>query len=188
MAKKSPTHPPAPGKGPALQGLRVFVSYPRGGGAHTWAEQVHADLSTRGAVVSRDEQAVAEGDADWVARIREGLERADVVACVVGAESDACRWQQREMLRADQLALPVVAFRTAAVALPFYMIEKQPVELRDARAPAASFEMLARALARAPSRLAMIIGGTASTSARRRATPARARLPRRAAAWQPVGP
>ena len=84
---------------------------------------MHADLEMRGAEVWRDEREVAEGDDDWYARIREGLVGTDVVICIVGVESDGCRWQQDEMLFADQLALPVVAFRTATITLPLYRIE-----------------------------------------------------------------
>lgn len=89
---------------PGLQGLRVFVSYPRGGPTHTWAEHVHADLAARGATVWRDEHGIADGDDYWYARIRDTLERADAVVGMFGTDSAACRWQQREMLRADQLA------------------------------------------------------------------------------------
>ena len=53
------------------------------------------------------------------------------------------------MLSADRLALPVVVFRTASVALPTYVIEKQPVELRDTAAPQACLARLASALAQA---------------------------------------
>jgi hypothetical protein len=152
MARLASTPPASPGGNAALPGLRVFISYPRGGATHSWAEQLHADLEQRGATVWRDASGIAEGDDDWYTRIREGLERADVVACVVGADSEGSGWQQREMLRADQLALPIVAFKTAAGALPFYIIEKQPVVLRDARAPGPSFDALAQALARAAAR------------------------------------
>ena len=75
-------------------------------------------------------------DADWYARIRDALERADAVVGVFGTESAACRWQQREMLRADRLTLPVLAFAIGATPLPMYVIEKQPVALRDPRDPA----------------------------------------------------
>ena len=83
-----------------------------------------------------------------MARIREGLEHAVVVG-VVGTDTDASRWQQREMLHADYVGLPAVAFRIQTVALPIYMNNLQPVELRDPLAPSASFETLARALVRA---------------------------------------
>ena len=140
--------PPAPDdQGPT--GLRVFISYPRGGSTHSWAEQVHADLAARGAQVWRDEQRIREGDDDWYARIQQGLASAQVVACIVGPDSEASRWQKREMLSADRLALPVVVFRTAPVALPTYVIERQPVELRDAAAPQACLTRLAFALAQA---------------------------------------
>jgi hypothetical protein len=138
--------PPPP---PDLTGCRVFISYPRGGLAHTWAERVHDDLRARGARVWRDEADVAQGDPDWLARIEEGLTRADLVACIVGPESEGCRWQQREMLWADRVALPVVAARTAEVDLPFYLIEKQPVELRETDEGASALDSLALALARA---------------------------------------
>ena len=142
------TQPPAPSD-PGLQGVVVFISYPRGGASHGWAERVHADLAARGARVWRDEQRISEGDDDWYARIQQGLASAQVVACIVGADSEASRWQQREMLSADRLALPVVVFRTTPVALPTYVIEKQPVELRDAAAPQACLARLASALAAA---------------------------------------
>lgn len=147
----------------ALQGLRIFISYPRGGAAHGHAESVHGDLEKRGALVWRDERSIAEGDDDWYARIRDGLERADAVACVVGAESEGCRWQQREMLLADKLALPVVALRTAPVTLPFYMIEKQPVELNAVHA-VASLETLAQALHQAVSSRVRPAHGTISAA------------------------
>lgn len=141
--------PPPALDDPGLNGLRVFISYPRGGATHSWAEQVHTDLATRGARVWRDEQHISEGDDDWYARIQQGLASAQVVACIVGADSQASRWQQREMLSADRLALPVVVLRTAPVPLPVYVIEKQPVELRDTAAPQACLARLAFALAQA---------------------------------------
>ena len=165
MADNPPTHPAQPDTGAVLPGLRVFISYPRGGATHTWAEKVHADLERRGALVWRDEHGIAEGDENWYARIRDGLERADAVACIVGADSEGSRWQQREMLRADNLGLPVVVFRTAAVTLPFHVIEKQPVELRDASAPAPSFETLAQALALAAPRKTLRSSKTTPTEA-----------------------
>ncbi len=104
-----PPKPAAPRRPGDLPGLRAFVSYPRGGAAHGWAEQVHAFLERRGAEVWRDERSIEPGDDDWYRRIVEGLERADAAVCIVGADSDGCRWQQREMLHADRLGLPVVA-------------------------------------------------------------------------------
>ena len=86
-----------------------------------------------------------------MARIREGLEHAVVVVGVVGTDTDACRWQQREMLHADYVGLPAVAFRIQTVALPICMNNLQPIELRAPLAPSASFEMLARALVRTAS-------------------------------------
>jgi hypothetical protein len=114
-----------------LQGLSVFISYPRGGHAHTWAERVQADLQARGASAWRDEHQVQEGDPSWYDRIRDALVAADAVVCIVDGHSEDCRWQKREALKADQLALPIVAFRTEAIGLPFYLAEQQPVELRD---------------------------------------------------------
>ncbi|MBL8351155.1 MAG: SUMF1/EgtB/PvdO family nonheme iron enzyme [Burkholderiaceae bacterium] len=131
-----------------LQGLRVFVSYPRGGHAHSWAEQVQADLQARGAEAWRDELQIHEGDASWYERIRDALRAADAVVCIVDGHSEHCRWQQREALKADQVALPIVAFRTEAIALPFYLAEQQPVELRDAPQGRQSLQTLAEALAR----------------------------------------
>lgn len=130
-----------------LRGLRVFVSYPRGGLAHTWAERVQRELATCGAEAWRDETGVGEGDGNWYELIRDALHQADVVVGIVGAESERCRWQQREVLYADQITTPLVAFRTAPVGLPFYMAEKQPVELRDPPQGIASLATLARKLA-----------------------------------------
>ena len=129
-----------------LRGLRVFISYPRGGLAHTWAERVQRDLFARGAEAWRDETGVGEGDDNWYVAIRDALERADVVVAVVGAESERCRWQQREVLHADRITTPLVAFRVVEVALPFFMVEKQPVELRDPPQGAASLARLASRL------------------------------------------
>jgi TIR domain len=127
-------------------GLRVFISYPRGGHAQTWAEHVEADLKQRGAEVFRDVTGIAEGDDSWYQRIVNGLTNAHVVASVVGQHSDNCKWQTREMLKADHMALPAVAFRVDAVALPLYMAEKQPVELRAGQ-HAECLQRLADALA-----------------------------------------
>ena len=139
-------HTPVPTQ---LTGLRIFISYPRGGQTHTWAKKIHTDLAARGAKVWRDECSIAEGTDDWPKQIRTGLGRAEVVVSVVGADSDECTWQQREMIKADQVGLPRVALRSSSVALPVYMNELQPVELRDPGAPAASFETLAAAVLQA---------------------------------------
>lgn len=130
-----------------LRGLRVFISYPRGGLAHTWAERVQRELIACGAEAWRDETGVGEGDGNWYESIRDALHQADVVVGIVGAESERCRWQQREVLYADRITTPLVAFRTAPVGLPFYMAEKQPVELRDPPQGTASLATLARKLA-----------------------------------------
>ena len=144
---------PTSSPGAGLAGLRIFISYPRGGAAHTWAEQVHADLSARGARVWRDETGIVAGDDDWYARISQGLQAADLVVAVFGADSAACRWQQREMLQADKWGLPVVAAVVVAAALggtrlPLYAKEHQPVPLREGDAAAASLGALAAAVQR----------------------------------------
>ncbi|NRF72222.1 SUMF1/EgtB/PvdO family nonheme iron enzyme [Aquincola sp. S2] len=115
----------------ALASLRIFVSYPRGGAAHTWADKLHAELRARGAIVWHDEYSIQPGASNWLASIEDGLRRAHVVVCVIGQESGGCRWQEREMLRADQLGLPLLACRVADVEMPLYAIERQPIELRE---------------------------------------------------------
>ena len=75
-----------------LQGLRVFVSYPRGGQAHTWAERVQADLQARGAEPWRDEAKLQEGDPSRYDRIRDALLAANAVVCIVESHSEHCRW------------------------------------------------------------------------------------------------
>lgn len=147
------------GQASDLSGLRVFVSYPRGVLAHTWAQRVQRELIDCGAEAWRDETGVEEGDANWYTAIRDALVRADVVVGIVGAESERCRWQEREVLYADRITTPLVAFRIASVGLPFYMAEKQPVELRDPPQGVESLARLVRKLAahrpasRAPSSL-----------------------------------
>ncbi len=49
--------------------LRIFISYPRYGAAHTWAAAVEAHLLREGARPWRDETGVLEGDPNWYARI-----------------------------------------------------------------------------------------------------------------------
>ena len=137
----------------SLAGLRVFISYPRGGAAHSWARRIHTELSARGAVVWRDETGVAAGDPDWYAAIRDGLERSDVALGVFGHDSERCRWQQREMLRADDLGLPVVAALLAGAGMPFYAQEREAIGLQEGTASAAVLDALAGAVARhAPAR------------------------------------
>ena len=100
------------------EGLRVFISYPRGGHAHSWAEQVQRHLENLGAEVWRDEESIREGEQDWYRRIEQGIEKSDVVACIVGRDTEACQWQEREMLRAVALRKPIVPLRIAEVSLP----------------------------------------------------------------------
>ena len=111
----------------------MFVSYPRGGLGHTWAEAVQKHLESLGAEVWRDEDSIREGEQDWCRRIEEGLAKFDVLICVVGQDTDQSDWQKREMLRAVELRKPIVPLRIAAVGLPFYIQEKQPVEVRQDR-------------------------------------------------------
>lgn len=130
----------------SLTGLRVFVSYPRGGLAQTWAEQLQADLERRSASVFRDTTGIAPGDADWLARIEQALQRADVLVAVFGPDSADSRWQMRELLQADDLGLAVVACTVADARLPLYAKERQPVPLRDGVSQAASLAAVARAV------------------------------------------
>ena len=113
-----------------FESLRVFISYPRGGHAHNWAGEVQCHLENLGAKVWRDENSIREGEQDWYRRIEQGIERSDVLTCIVSQDTDACQWQEREMLRAVQLGKPVVPLRIAKVSLPLYIQEKQAVEAR----------------------------------------------------------
>ncbi|MGB7990754.1 MAG: TIR domain-containing protein, partial [Candidatus Methylophosphatis roskildensis] len=108
----------------------MFISYPRGGHAHCWAEQVQRHLEDLGAQVWRDEDSIREGEQNWFRLIEQGIEKSDVLTCIVGRDTEACQWQEREMLRAGQLGKPVVPLRIAEVRLPLYIQEKQPVEAR----------------------------------------------------------
>jgi hypothetical protein len=152
---------PSPRPLTSLTGLRIFISYPRGGAAHTWAERVELDLRQRGAEPFRDENRIAPGDASWYQRIDEGLITADAMAFLLGHDTEACRWQQREMLKADTLALPVVVLRlNARAGVPLALIEKQPVELR-AGAEATALAALAQQLAAQAKRRRVESGNTA---------------------------
>lgn len=129
-------------------GLNAFISYARGGHGHTWAQRVDAALAAAGAVCFFDEHNIAEGDPSWLARLAQGLQAADLLVCVVDHGSAACTWQQRELIRADRLQLPVVALRVDKVDLPFAIAECQPIELR-ANDPDGSLARLVQAVARA---------------------------------------
>ena len=83
-----------PSKPDAASRSARFCELPAGGETHIWARKVHADLEARGATVWRDEHSIEEGDGDWVARIREGLEHAKVVVGLVGTDTDASVWQR----------------------------------------------------------------------------------------------
>ncbi len=113
-----------------LQDSRVFISYPRGGYAHTWAEKVQGHLEALGARVWRDEASINEGEQNWYEQIEQAVVQSDVMVCIVSHDSDDCRWQKREMLRADERGQPVVPLRIESVTLPFAIKEKQPVEKR----------------------------------------------------------
>ncbi|MDP3281793.1 MAG: toll/interleukin-1 receptor domain-containing protein [Nitrosomonas sp.] len=114
-----------------LAKLRIFISYARGGKAHTWSEQTQSHLEQQGAEVWRDERSIEEGNDNWYHSIQRGIEKSDVVVCVVGKDTDQCGWQEREMLYSDRLRKPVVALRIDDVSLPFYIQEKQPIEARS---------------------------------------------------------
>ncbi|TAH46387.1 MAG: TIR domain-containing protein [Betaproteobacteria bacterium] len=114
-----------------LENLRIFISYPRGGAAHTWAEAVQAHLECEGARAWRDETGVREGEQSWHDRIEGALRAADLVVAIVGMDSEICRWQKRELLTADDRRTPVVALRIDDRArMPFAIVENQPVEAR----------------------------------------------------------
>ena len=131
-----------------LENLRIFISYPRGGAAHTWAEAVQAHLAGEGARAWRDETGVAEGDPDWSDRIEGELRAADLLVAIVGMDSEVCRWQKRELVTADGCGKPVVALRIDARArMPFAICETQPVEARPDRA--VTLATLAETIARA---------------------------------------
>lgn len=132
----------------SLKDYRIFVSYPRGGKAHTWAEAVQAFLQNEHARVWRDETGVQEGDSDWVAQIDSALRASDLLVAIVGMESEICRWQTRELLSADKHGTPIVALRVDDRApVPFVLREKQPVEARPDKP--ATLKALCDALKRA---------------------------------------
>ena len=115
-----------------LEGLRIFISYPRGGLGHTWAEKVQQHMESLDAKVWRDESSIGKNELDWDIKIEDALEKADVLICIVGQDTDDSRWQRREIWRADELRKPVVVLRVAAnISLPFNLLEKQPVEARS---------------------------------------------------------
>lgn len=141
-----------------VSALRVFISYPRGGAAHTWAEAVQAHLRREGARAWRDETGVQPGDLDWYRKIESELHAAEVLVAVIGRDSEVCRWQKRELLAADGLGKPIIALRIDAKAtMPFVLAEKQPVEAGPDRQ--ATLTALVEALARAAG---MIIGRPAA--------------------------
>ncbi|WP_394807334.1 SUMF1/EgtB/PvdO family nonheme iron enzyme [Nitrosomonas sp.] len=128
-----------------LAKLRIFISYARGGKAHTWSERIQSHLEQQGAEVWRDEQSIEEGNDNWYRSIQRGIEKSDVVVCVVGKDTDQCGWQEREMLYSDKLKKQVVALRIENISLPFYLQEKQPIEARSNQQE--TLEQLAQKLA-----------------------------------------
>jgi hypothetical protein len=40
--------------------------------------------------VWRDEESIREGEQDWYHRIEQGLEKADLLTCIVGQDTDHC--------------------------------------------------------------------------------------------------
>ncbi|AEJ00624.1 Sulphatase-modifying factor protein [Nitrosomonas sp. Is79A3] len=128
-----------------LAKLRIFISYARGGNAHTWSERIQSHLEQQGAEVWRDERSIEEGNDNWYRSIQRGIEKSDVVVCIVGKDTDQCGWQEREMLYSDKLKKQVVALRIDNVSLPFYIQEKQPIEAHSD--PQDTLDRLTRKLA-----------------------------------------
>lgn len=144
--------------------LRIFISYPRYGAAHTWAAAVEAHLLREGARPWRDETGVLEGDPNWYARIESELHAADLLVAIIGTDSKACHWQMRELLAADRRGKPIVALRVDDRApMPLVLCEKQPVEARPDRAE--TLAVLVEALRRAASTLPAVPSTNSSASA-----------------------
>lgn len=113
-------------------GLKVFISYPRGGYAHTWAEKIEAHLNSQGVATAWcDKTAIAEGEQDWAGRLEEGVKQADVLVCILIADTGGSDWVKRELLTALEQGTPIVVLRLEPVPLPYLIKEKQPVEHRD---------------------------------------------------------
>lgn len=148
-----------------LDSLRIFISYPRGGAAHTWAEAVEAHLLFEGSRAWRDETGVLEGDPNWYDRIKSELHAADLLVAIIGMDSEVCRWQTRELLAADRRGKPIVALRVDDWAqMPHVLYEKQPVEARPDRAE--TLAVLVEALQRAASTLPAAPSTNGSVSAK----------------------
>lgn len=144
--------------------LRIFISYPRYGAAHTWAAAVEAHLLREGARPWRDETGVLEGDPNWYARIESELHAADLLVAIIGMDSEVCDWQTRELLAADRRGKPIVALRINDRApMPFVLCEKQPVEARPDQAE--TLVILVEALQRAASTLPAALTTNSSASA-----------------------
>ena len=147
-----------------LDSLRIFISYPRGGAAHTWAEAVQAHLLREGARPWRDETGVREGDPNWYAQLESQLHAADLLVAIIGMDSEACDWQTRELLDAVGRRKLIVALRVDDRApMPLVLFEKQPVEARPDRAE--TLAVLVEALQRAASTLPAAPSTNSSTSA-----------------------
>lgn len=154
-----------------LTHLKVFISYPRGGHSHSWAETVQRHLETQGAACWRDEVSIAEGDPDAVDRIEQGIETADIVVAVIGTDSKICKWQKRELLAADRLHKAVVALRLDNVTLPLTISEVQPVEERatETETLAALTDAIAHCIRSTSATARTAPTGTTAPSAQRRA-------------------
>ena len=112
-------------------GLKIFISYPRGGYAHTWAEKVEVHLNSRSiATTWRDETAIDEGEQDWTGQLEECVKQTDVLVCLLSVDTEGSDWVKRELLTALELNTPIVVLRLEPVSLPYLIKEKQPVEHR----------------------------------------------------------
>ncbi|MBQ0957437.1 SUMF1/EgtB/PvdO family nonheme iron enzyme [Ideonella sp. 4Y11] len=110
-----------------LNGLRVFISYPRGGWTQSQAHSAERHLRALGADVFLDTNSVREGDDNALNRIEAGLRRAQVVAFFAGPDTEESVWQQREARLAEFQHIPIVLVQTSTVPPPWYLGEKQPV-------------------------------------------------------------
>lgn len=113
--------------GAGLQGLRLFISYARGGRSHSVARALRVALSEHGAEVFLDEVALPPGSTALSGQLARAIEQAHALVFLLGETTHKCDWQEREARYAQDHAVPVLVVQTCPVTPPLYVYDAVPI-------------------------------------------------------------
>ena len=113
--------------GAGFQGLRLFISYARGGWAHSVARALRMALSEHGAEVFLDEVALPPGSTALSGQLARAIEQAHALVFLLGETTHKCDWQEREARYAQDHAVPVLVVQTCPVTPPLYVYDAVPI-------------------------------------------------------------